>query len=100
MTSTATDTRAGFTLRGEFLSIKDGKPWTGRDGEERTPVLVTVLVGDRPVVVEYRDQASAEAAVAEGGAADRGDAIAVPVFVRAKGKDWLSVSGLNLRSEG
>lgn len=94
--STEINGRAGFTLAGEYLSTKKGKPWTSKqDGAERTPILVTVLVGDRSLQVEYRDTESADAAV---GGAERGDPVILPVYPRAKGKDWLHVAGVNLRT--
>lgn len=93
--------RVGFSLVGEFVSIKPGKPWTDRDGNQRRPVNVSLLVGERVIRVEYADESSALAAV---GAYDaesmtKGSTISLPVFVRAKGKDWLAVSGLNQRGE-
>jgi hypothetical protein len=96
MTTNGNGHRPGFALTGEFLSVRPGKPWTDRDGGLREPINVAVLVGERVVKVEYRDEDSAAAAV---GVAEKGDMVMLPVFVRAKGKDWLSVSGLNLRGE-
>lgn len=96
MTSTnGGDTRHGFHLVGEFLSIKPGKEWTDREGGKRRPFLLSVLHGERVVRVEFSDEDSAQAAA---GDADKGAEVALPVFVRAKGKDWLQVAGLNLRS--
>jgi hypothetical protein len=96
----ATGTRYGFHLTGEFLSIKPGKAWTSKqDGVTRTPSLVTLLAGgDRTVQVEYRDEASASEAVALAGGRERGDIVMLPIFARAKGKDWLSISGVNIRA--
>lgn len=97
MTSTVQAPPTGYMLTGEYLSTKPGKEWEDRDGNKRRPVIVTLLIGDRAQPVEYRDEDSAAAAVA---GAERGDPLALPVFVRAKGKDWLAVSGVNLRTEG
>lgn len=94
MTSNGSSDRAGFSLVGEFLSIKPGKEWEDRSGATRRPYNLSVLVGERVIKVEYNDEDSALAAVP---GAEKGDGIVLPVFVRAKGKDWLAVSGLNLR---
>jgi len=83
-------TNGTLRMSGEFLSLRPGKAWTGRDGEQRTPWIVRVLVGDYTYQVEYRDEESATAAVA---GLDRGDAVDLPVYARAKGKDWLTFIG-------
>lgn len=77
-------------MQGEFLSLRPGKVWRGKDGDERKPWVVTVLVGDRSYQVEYRDEDTASAAVA---GLDRGDPVDLSVYARAKGKDWLAFSG-------
>jgi hypothetical protein len=90
--------RPGFTLTGEMVSVKPGKPWVGNDGVRREPVNVSLLVGERVIRVEFRDESSALAAVgAFDGATPKGSTVTLPVFVRAKGKDWLAVSGVNTR---
>lgn len=84
------DNESGLTLRGEFLSLKLGRPWKGKDGADHQPGVVAVLVGDRAFQVEYRDMDTAES---EAGHLARGDTVELRVFARAKGKDWLTLSG-------
>ena len=93
----AVDTSAeaqGLYLSGSFLAVKPGKPWETKDGTERDPFVVSVLAGERVYQVEYQDEASAVAAVAE---TERGEPVSLRVFARAKGKDWLAWSGPTLR---
>lgn len=94
--ASANGNRHGFHLVGEFLSVKPGKEWTDRDGNTRQPGILSVLTGERVVRVEYADMDSAEAAAT---GLEKGGEVALPVFVRAKGKDWLAVGGLNLRGD-
>lgn len=80
---------SGYTLRGEFLSVKAGRVWTDRDGNVRRPWVVMLLVGDRAVAVEFRNEEEALGFVGE---AERGEDVAVPVRVYAKARDWLAVT--------
>jgi hypothetical protein len=77
--------RDGFTLHGELVSIKDGKPWTGRDGVTREPVNVSVLAGSSLRRVQFRSMADAMAWLPAD--AKRGERIALPVYPRAHGND-------------
>jgi len=79
-----------LTMKGEFLSLKPGRTWTGKDGVTRTPWVVRLLVGDSTYSVEYRDEDAATAAVS---GLDRGDEVSLQVYARAKGKDWLAFTG-------
>lgn len=94
---TTTTMRQGLSLTGDFLSIKPGKAWTGKDGVTRNPAVVSLLVNDTAYKIEYRDEASAAAAVAGAGAGDRGDVVTLPVFARANG-GRVYYSGLNQRA--
>lgn len=92
--ATATDEMTqGVFVTGEFLAVKPGRQWTGQDGKTRNPHKVLVLVRDQSRDIEYRDEASALAAV---GAAQRGDVLTLPVFPRAV-KDRVFFNGVNAR---
>ncbi len=75
----------GTYLVGEFVGQRDGKPWTGRDGETREPVNVSLLVGQSLRRVQYPSLAAARAAIPEG--VQRGDRLALLVYPRANGGD-------------
>jgi hypothetical protein len=94
------ENRQGISVTGEFLSIVPGKEWTGKDGVIRHPINVKLLANDSTVQIEYRDADAAQEAIveaADGVIPQRGDVVTVPVFARAKGKDWLAYSGINRR---
>lgn len=76
----------GIWLVGELRSVKPGRRWSGRDGVERAPVEIRVLVGDEVFRVECRDEDAAATAL---DGAEPGAPITVAVGARAKGKDWL-----------
>lgn len=73
------DGKVGVFCHGEFLALNPGKAWPA-DNPTHFPVVASILVGDRVVRVEYRDADAAEAAL---GQAQRGDAVAVPVFAQS-----------------
>lgn len=86
----------GFSVVGEFLSVGQGKSWTGTDGKERHPVVVTLLVGDRTVRVEYPDASSAEYWTLQ---VQRGDRLAVPCYAQSpKGTTTVFYRGLRAPS--
>jgi hypothetical protein len=70
----------GLTLEGEYLGIEGRRGYTAKDGSQREPVVVKVLVGNAAFSVEYQDRISAEDAVGRP-EPKRGDAIALDVFV-------------------
>lgn len=47
----------GLVLRGRFLGTAEGRPYTGRDGQERVGYpSIKVLTGDRVERIEFRDR--------------------------------------------
>lgn len=90
--SPVTSPRHGVTVTGEFLSVGPGRTWVGSDGKERKPSVVTLLVRDRTVRLEYASDAQAAFWV---GSAVRGDVLTLPVFVRSpKNSTTVFFSGL------
>lgn len=64
---------AGLVLTGNYLSekVQPGNE-DGKGGRWPDRYIVTVLVGDRTVQVEYRDEAAAKEALASGALEDHG----------------------------
>lgn len=90
--------RDGFTLTGELVAVKDGKPWTGKDGVTREPVNVSILAGSSLRRVQFRSMADAQAWVPAG--AQRGDRIALPVYPRARDNDLYLDGASGPREDG
>ena len=81
----------GLLMVGEFRAVKPGRRWSGKDGVERTPFNVVLIARDETRRIEYRDEASAVAAV---GTTKRGEELVVGVFARAVG-DRVYYSGVS-----
>lgn len=78
---------AGLVLTGNYLSgkVQEGRD-DGKGGRWPDRFIVTLLVGDRTVQVEYRDEKAAADAVATGAWGATGEAlfpVSLPVGVRA-----------------
>ncbi len=65
------------------MKIEPGKPYAARDGSEREPYNVLVLLGSEAVKIEYPDQTSA---LAVARTAKMGEPIRLRVIVRAAGR--------------
>jgi hypothetical protein len=93
----AVDTQAialtpGIKVTGEFLSIGQGREWTDRDGKLHQPVMVTVLVGDRTIRLEYPSSKDATFWV---GGVGRGDVVTLPCYPQSpKGATQVFFRGL------
>jgi len=92
-TTVGLEMEPGFWLAGELLSVRPGRAWTGRDGVERAPWVVAVLLGDSVVKVEYRSEADAKAAVD----VNAGGRVALRVYPRAHG-DRVYYGGRSVRA--
>lgn len=75
----------GLFLRGGFLSLEAGRPYTAKSGEERTPGRLKVLVGSGTMTVEYRSVEAAREALAGWGVTVPEKLMAVEVAVYASG---------------
>lgn len=73
----------GLVINGELRGgrIEEGRPRSTGEGSWPDRYLVSVLAGDDTFRVEFRDEASAKSAV--GPDAGVGDAVSIPVSVRA-----------------
>lgn len=86
----------GFHVTGEFLSLKRGRSWKGRDGETREPWDVRLLVGDRTERVQFASEDAARATI---GDPERGEMITLEVYANAKGDGaWLQLAGRSPRA--
>lgn len=70
----------GSCVHGDLLAATKGRPWTGADQRVREPWNVHVWTGSGAVVIEYRDEASAKAAL---NGAQPGDRVELPVFYQS-----------------
>lgn len=84
-------------MTGEFLSIGQGREWTDQRGNVHRPVLVTLLVGDRTMRLEFP---SADAAEHWCGGAERGDVLTLPCYAQSpQGASQVFYRGLRAPSD-